>query len=515
MSNLSKIVIAIRDYQYKLLRREFRFESDEFNSYEVMNVELFSEEMSEQYFAEHFSKSPNLIQNCRNILSHIIIIDQSKYKYPPYVLFLITQIVSDDIVDIQDDLGIEELIEKINDLDRILIEFLNREYGKKDYISLGIGIKDQLAFLIDLAYKTLGSFNESDANRIIKNITKEQYTEAFFEKLKDHPYLLFEDVGSNGIFDFKFDFLRDHLRSIKIYNNIYRADTLLEEYDIEIIAAYLTPQSILYKLLAERLKKKSHKQLYAYIKKIINHEIMNINENDFDFAISNLFMLALELKGKNKSAKVYTEVMKEIFLNGNTTDISNLRLIDCPHGLGITFNFSDLIIYNSKIDKYSRFFECNFNRDTYFWSNCSLTNLNYDHINIHSIKCSTINFDEDLKGDSTHHEVILKKDSSYSVSQSLSMNSTKNFVSCLIFLENRSKFSKFNMQTTYLRDKKFSSEDFEIVFNEFLKTKIINKTKSDYALNKSHLSSLSKFFDNSYMSKEINSIFKELKKHYS
>jgi len=515
VSNLSKIVIAIRDYQYKLLRREFRSDSDAFNSYEAMNVELFSEDMSDKYFSEHFKNSPKLVLKCKELLGQIILEEKSIYRHPPYVLFLITQIISDDIVPIEEDLQLDDLIEKINDLDRILIEFLNREYGKKDYIQLGIGVKDQLSFLIELAYQTLGEFNEATANKVIKSITNNFHTEAFFEKLKDHPYLTFDDGGKSEIFDFKFDFLRDHLRSIKLHKLISDEKAKINNYDIEILATFLTPQSILYKLLADRLNKNKQGKLYKFIKRIINSKSEYLNEGDFDYAISNLFILALELKGKNKRATVYTEVMKKIFSYENENEIRHLRLIDCHHGLGITFQFNDLIFYNSKIQQYSRFFESDFNQNTYFWSNCHFTDLSYEHINISSIKCSTINFDEKISGDGSHLEIILKKDSNYSISHSQALNSIKSFVSCLIYAENKSKFSKFSLQANYLIDKKFSADDFDLVFAEFVKSKIISPIKDNYCLRRSQLGSLSKFFDNSYMSTEIYEVFKILKNYYN
>ena len=304
------------------------------------------------------------------------------------------------------------------------------------------------------------------------------------------------------------------MRSIKLFNIICRGDEIISSFDIEIIASYLTPQSILYNLLKDRISKKHEKKLHALIKQVTNGYFEKINIRDYDCAISNLFILALDIKGKKSRISTYTALMKEIFCF-KENEIHNLRLIDLPHELGVTFNFSDLVIYNSKIQGYSRFFDCTFNIGTYFWGNCILSNLESDTTGLSPISCTTQNFDEEINGDGTHLNVLLKKDSNYSISTSGSMNSIKNIVSALIFIENRSNFTKFGVKTYYLRDRKFTVEDFDLVFNKFLEHRIILNNKENFSLNRNHMDELSKFYDNSYMSRIIRVIFTELKEHYS
>lgn len=507
VSHLAKIIISIRDYQYKLLVRDTKLNHHIGSNYETFEVELFTNEMAKKYFNKKFEHTPSVNEECFKIISNIIKDNGKEFKYPPYLLFLISKIVVDDISQLRNH-EIDKIIDSKNILDKILIEYLQREFGKKSFINLGIEIQDQLKIMLDLAFHTKEGFSKKEADRIIKRIKEDYFSEEFFRKLVDHPYFIFDEARQT--FDFQFEFLKDHLRSIKL-SHLINDDSSNGEIVIQFIADYLKPQTVLFKLLLDRI---SETPVINFIKNLSNLRQDGMDSSDIREAISNLFQLCLEKVGKNKPAQIYTKILIKIFEREKKSGIiDGVVFKDCPHGHGITFDFSNLIISNSIFSNFSRFFECNFNRETLFIEDCTLTQLQEPKISPEYMQAKMINFSENILGDKSYLDVLLKKDQSYSVLNNASIKSFKRVLSSLI------KSSKYInqgiLQKAYLADRKFDVTIFNLTLKVLTKNKVLLQDARSYRIYHNEIENISMFLENTFISKNMAKAIREFKSELS
>lgn len=504
VTNLAKIIISIRDYQYKLLTKDVKLSHQIRYNYETFEVELFTTEMAKEYFDKKFSYTPKINDECLRIISTIIDREDIEFRYPPYLLFLISKIVAGDLNQLRNE-DINSIIDSKSILDKILIEYLQREFGKKSFINLGIEIKDQLEIMLDLAFHTSNSFSKREADRIIKKIKADYYSEEFFRKLMDHPYFVFSE--SKQTFDFQFEFLKDHLRSIKLYHLI-KSGVSDSELVNQFIADHVKPQTVLFKLLLDRI---SVNNVTSFIQKLVNQRSNGIDTPDIRESISNLFQLCLEKIGKNRASQEYTKVLRKIFeREKNSGIIEGVVFCDCPQVNGITFDFSNLIITKSYISNFSRFFECSFNEETLFVENCTLNQLHEPKISTEYIQANMTNFSENINGDKSYLDVLLKKDNSYSKLDNASIKSLKRILSTLI------KSSKYVnqgiLQKAYLIDRKFDTNIFTLTVKVLNKNEIIHKDGKLYKIQNKETENVSMFLENTFISMPIANAIRDFKR---
>jgi len=360
--------------------------------------------------------------------------------------------------------------------------------------------------LLELAFETNRSFTQTEANNIIKVIKKGTYDEVYFDILKDHPYFHFNAKTSE--YDFQFDFLRDHLRSIKIYT-VFKENLIVTKY-LKFVAEQLRPYSVLSRLLIERNKNKNH--ILKYLISLVN-ERRKLAKNDqlnsaifIDDAISNLFNICLQEIGNNKSSATYTKLMKKAFLLND--DIDSMVFKDCPHASGVIFNFKNLVFTNSIISNYTRFFECQFTESTFFWDDCTLSQIKQPEIPLGMISAIMDNFSPQIGGDKTYR-VLIKKDDSESMLNSISRNSIRKLLSSML---HQTKYqTKAQIMKRYLSTKEYNNLLFDLTFNALLQEDILLEDKGRYGISKQQIIHASEYIENSFPSTRIFSALRLLK----
>jgi len=505
ISYLSKIIISVRDFHYKEASKRFDLvEDDNLPDHETLVIESFTHSMAKKYFEEELAGIETLIHGSMDILKEIT--DTNGKGFSPYLLFLISKIATEESTS-DSELDIDGMPVVKHPLDIILREYLKREYMKKDPQG-GVEISHQLEFLLALAYKYEGAFKVESAQKVFKSITGEEFNQIVFNKLKDHPYLFFSEDRQQ--FDFEIDNWRQHLRSIVLEKKI--KENSLNNSDLELMAFYVQPQSSLFKLLLSRLKNEERRELISILRTELSDSVLE--EEVQSYFISNVFNLQLSLVPKNsRNRKRFTALLKENF-EIDSDVISGLSLIDLPSNSPVTFDFSNLAITESTIINYPRFFECKFNKDTFFFETCALKELGGREYVESQTTAKPSNFDEKLMGDGSHNLFLQHQNAEkFKDHGRLIFHSLKILLSKLILVSGG--ISKSNIKKHYLSNGKFSNEDFEILYDILREYGFLQIEDRSITLSSDKHMDVNMFVENSYLSGSIAQVFKSIKRKYT
>lgn len=508
---LSKIIISVRDFHYKSAIKKIGFYNETIlKDHEAYEVQLFTDEMAEEYFNQELVNDFNKIESALEILKQTRFSDiseSSQFRYSPYLLFIISRIVRGDL-STEESSELDAIDSKSihHPLDTVLNAFLKREFAKKKGQSAQLDINIQKNFLLKLAYDYDGPITMDQAKSIFKSIMNSQFPAELIEGLRDHPYLSYNRATEK--FDFQLEYLKMHLFSIRLEEVITNETN--NPTDLNRIAIYVGPYSSIFKLLVERLSN-SH---ITNITNIIQTELdrLILDQETREHLVSNLFCLQLHLiSSKNMNIKKCTQIMKRNFSVDKNT-LSGLAIIDHPILERCRLDFSNFIISKSRISNFPQFFENKFSRSTFFFENCRIDGVSSPGSAIKNNSVEFSNFDDKISGDKSHlnylSRITHQNKTNYSV---LALGCLNNVLSSV--KQQRGEFSKSMVQKAFLNNGLYGHLEFQISFSVIEDRKLIIKKARHFYVNPSLRPSINNFLDNTFLSPELVQIFKLVKEY--
>ena len=336
----------------------------------------------------------------------------SIYKYPPFILEIVTQVVGVDFEYslINADFSSCILLEN-EPIDSVVYRICNREYVKKERHGFQLPIDQQARFLCEMAIEEKGKITPADFPKVLENIGVRDRVEEVVKGLIDHPLLL----KTNGDYVFRFEFFNTHFKSIAIFN-LLCTDIELKLTDrlISILVQDCNFNSVISKTLVQKAYncKIPFLKCLKYSKIVITRIIEGATSDNLQDvyrrkkAISNILLVIFASKHETFSNE---EIISKLF-GENGKDINHLCLIDIPHFAHIEFDFSGFYFSNCDFINYNSFFNCKFDKDTFFDETCLISNIPASKVNLKNIQARDYNFDKRIKGDNSVFRVLKIKD---------------------------------------------------------------------------------------------------------
>jgi hypothetical protein len=340
--------------------------------------------------------------------------DQEKqYKYPPFILEIIVEMVSNGFN--YDEIKYEfesEILQYDEDSDNVMFRICTREVTKKEEYGFHLEVDQQIRFMCDLAIEEKGKVQDKDFDKILLKLKLQDRLSDIVRGLRDHPLLL----KNNGDYLFRFDFFNTYFKALGIYN-LLSSDSNIKVTDrlINILAFECNFNSVIYKNLLTRLSKENNFEKILNNSRILFQKILSFDTKEKNYNISidtkkksiSNTLLAL-LKSTKKPLYSHSYIILELFSSepNDKSLIKDFYFIDVPSIADVIFDFSNIIFSNSEIYNYSNFFKCTFNSDTFFDETCTISNINTNKLNLKNISFSLYNFDKNIKGDNSIFRVL-------------------------------------------------------------------------------------------------------------
>ena len=401
-----KILINCRDTYIKDLNKYYESKPD--NKIQLYDLLGFNEDLARKFFLKHF-EDEEYVKSCIKLLKECFPDEKdSEYKYPPFILEIVLQIVTPDFHYEEVDLDFNSEVLQPNETNDVVIyRICNRELIKKEKHGFQLNVDQQVRFLCELAIEEKGKIEQEDFSRLLQNIGVTDRVKEVAKGLYDHPLILKE----NNHHVFRFDFFNMYFKSIAIFNMLARNTNIrLTDRLINILSTDCNYNSVISNFIISKAKDceipftdclRNSKEIIQKILKF-NDDKSTVWSNTRKKAVSNILTLVL--------ASRHTDFSNEYILNnlfGNEKkEINNLYLIDMPEFAGIEFDLSGFYFSNSEINNYGSFFQCKFDNETYFDETCTISNLYISKINWKNITADNLNFDRNIKGDNSIFRVM-------------------------------------------------------------------------------------------------------------
>ncbi len=375
-----KVLITCRSYFWDVekYRQEF------IQTFEILP---FNDQQRIMFFTESFRKNQKLIAKAIDISDEFAFTGEDKQKlHHPYVLDLVSQIVEDKTISLEDSSFQSEILDQKLQTDYILYKVFYREVIRmKEFQAKEISVDDQVRIFMDMAVNHNGAADFQKFNKILKDILGkgEEVDKMVAETFKAHSFI---QLTKNNL-QFRYDFLYGYFRTMYVSHALLAKDKddRPEKLKIlrELLADNCRPNSAVVLDIVNRVRKWDDEvilnigQLTGEITKLLTDPATKRSDkDDARKAISTLFYITLNLyqKFNDNSMAVNTEAMKLLFGRKDNI-IENLCLVNLSEDYSkIKFDFSDLYFHNCHFETVDSFWSFKFNPGTRFF-NCSLLNI--------------------------------------------------------------------------------------------------------------------------------------------
>jgi hypothetical protein len=398
-----KIIINCRDNYVADLEKHFKTVAN-MQVYELLG---FTDELARQFFNRTFN-DPELVRSGLKLVQELYLEEENIYKYPPFILQVVNQIIESNFTYEEINMDFDsEILEKTHENDIVIYRICAREYAKKNKQGFQLDVDDQVRFLCEMAIEEKGSIDEMDFKKILENIGKTDRIGDVARGLYDHPLI----SRTNAHYTFRFDFFNTYFKSVAIFNMLCSPNApRLTERLINILAFECNFNSVISKILIGKAYKstvsfmaclKYSKELIENISKFSSDD-NGANLNRKKRAISNMLVIILASKFPDYSNSF---IIDYLFGDGER-NIDKFYLIDVPNYAGIDFDFRDRYFHNTEIVNYGSFFNCQFDKDTFFDDTCLIADVLSSKIKIKQITADPKNFDKNIKGDNSIFKVM-------------------------------------------------------------------------------------------------------------
>lgn len=346
--------------------------------FDSLEIEIlpFDKIKAKEYFENIYPNSERLVTKAMNIADSILG-DISNNDFIPYVLECVSFIIEDSVDNegeyYDPDFDSETLKQNIKN-DFILGKLCVRETERTEQIE----VDKQLEVFFEIANSSL-SINEF--KNVCKRLKNVEINDRQIETFLSHPII----NSKNEIIKFKYDFFKNHIKSIFLNNFISNTNHTLDNNHIDILQNLVSFNSSFTSDLIERLTLNREELVFRLLE--IQEAIKTSQELSIDSvrkSISSLFIILLKHSANKKKNNTETNTANLVDFFGVTDNkIDSMFILDLSSNSSnkIIFDFSDLIISDSFISSYDYFWECKFNintkfNDSYFYKVHKTKNLN-------------------------------------------------------------------------------------------------------------------------------------------
>lgn len=232
----------------------------------------------------------------------------------------------------------------------------------------------------------------------------------------------------------------------------------------------------------------------------------NKSEIEISKAITGLFTVILRAQGG--TIEKNTMLLKSIF-STDDRQVSNFRFY-YPSGDTI-FNFSNLFFTSSKIEGYSNFFDCTFDKDTYFDDSCEIKQVYSTKIK--EISAKQNNFSSRLTFDHSLYEIFETQAKNIDFKYAIAKEVLKDFFS---IFEERGYFIRREFITSlskFNKKKSVNKIEFEDIEDILIDKKIIEVERDGHKylrISNSCKSDVEKFCQENTISSQIDLSLSEI-----
>ncbi len=231
-------------------------------------------------------------------------------------------------------------------------------------------------------------------------------------------------------------------------------------------------------------------------------------ETEITKAISGLFFTLISINNSPPTQQRNTEILKEVFSQDGVL-VRNLRLFNAPEN--VIFDFSGLKFRDCVIQGYNRFFDCRFDKSTYFDETCSIRNIGTSRLE--NITATLINFSPSMHMDFTISEAFknksIKQGNEYKQSREILKTFFDIFEERGYYMEREYETSK----TKFNKKNKIAQVSFEEIEDLCRRHGIIIKSKRDFTyleIQKSSKGYVEKLCKENFTTPVIDSIIKDM-----
>lgn len=359
----AKVIITCRSYFW---------ETSKYGSNQILTIDLlpFSLKQTTNFFEKSFKEETRKKQKALSLAEEFQYPDELGNPYfHPYVLEVIKTIIEseNEVTTYSPDFDSKILNQNVKS-DYIIYRICYRERFYKDKIRiLPLEVDEQLMFFSYWAIKRRGVIKYENFGMEMKNALGKSFIDnTTIEAFKSHPF-----VHTNKYsISFKFDFFADYFKCIYVSEFLKLESENLSVTDdfIKILVENCWYGSGMIKDIVNRLKSWSDDEILK-CSDLINQILVYINleVNLKRKALSGLFNVCLAANKHFKSNDVGQNTNLIIALFGNGNIISGLHMQNIHDSEEkIRFDFSNLILKDCYIENFTSFWDCNFNKKTFF-----------------------------------------------------------------------------------------------------------------------------------------------------
>lgn len=399
-----KILLNCRDTYIDDFEKYFESKHiPKIQKYELLG---FNQELVDSYFKFHFD-NVSKVKTCNKLLHEFYLdIKGSEYKYYPFILEIIVDIVKANFAYDKIDSSFTSSLLNQNDNNEYLIyRVLNREMVIKEKKGFSITVDEQVKFMCEFAIEEKGAIDYNSFDIVLNNIGLKDRIDQIMQGLKDHPLLINKET-----YRFRFDFFNPFFKSVFLFNMIYsNINAKRTKRFIEVIAKECNYNSVIAKTIINKIVLKKNMELLLVSTRTLIEEITNdIHTGLYDStlgmqSISNLFTIIL--RAANQLNIKGRDILVKLFEIENNC-IKNFYWRDIPYESSVELDLSGLYFENANIFNVPGILNCQFDDTTYFDESCEINMVLSKHLNLKKLSLSSGNFDKNIKGDNSLYRVL-------------------------------------------------------------------------------------------------------------
>ncbi|OAB81113.1 NACHT domain-containing protein [Cochleicola gelatinilyticus] len=350
-----KVILTSRNHFWNISKSSFP------NTQEI-EILPFDKNKALEYFNNLYPNSPKLVKKAMKI-SESILGDISNNDFIPYALECVSFIIEDSTEngDYYDPDFNSIILKQDIKNDFILGKLCVREEQRTEQVA----VDQQLAVFYEIANKNI---QKNEFHSVCKRLKKIDINDRQIESFLSHPII----DSSSDFIKFKYDFFKNHIKSIYLNNLFNTNDLKINNNHIDIFLNLISFNSSFTSDISERISIEQEDLVYRFL--VLQEEIKSksdISTVAKNKSISSLFIILLKNNVINNdyNSELNTKLLVEFF--GKTDGvIESLNIIDlsCNDNNKIIFDFSNTIFENAYISSYDYFWECKFDINTKFYN---------------------------------------------------------------------------------------------------------------------------------------------------
>ncbi|MFI0471829.1 NACHT domain-containing protein [Halomonas sp. HMF6819] len=368
LSSIDKLNNELASCRVLITSRNDVFDTQSIENYEGLtkyNLLGFDSEACNKYLERRFRTYESADAMRKKVIANIepLISADEKNRVLPFVVDLLATLVEDSFEDNNFEMKLSFHGKKYESntgiIDYLVYAILRREHERQQ---IDIPVEDVLDIFLEISSAHKDSFTKEDFIDTV-SIFSTGDTSALSLKLLRNPLL---SIDENNICRFKYDFISDYFKSIRIIHSINRKDISSDFF--KLLSKTVYSENIIIDEVVKYFKDKG--EVFLSLAKVIISEIKKTIEldevhhkNDTKFrAISCLIKIISDISGPAISKASFSEKLVELM--GGKNEIVNLAI----YGNEKAIDFTGLNIVDSKFVGYKNFTSSRF--DNAHFKNC-------------------------------------------------------------------------------------------------------------------------------------------------